>query len=95
MTDEQIIKALENKINGNDYQCFEDYDILDLIRRQQTEIDRLKTEKDNLIKTYAECQIDFLMNFVRKLKCGVPQETGVIRCADIDNLVKEMVGAEQ
>lgn len=28
----------------------------------------------------------------RKLKCGVPQETGVIRCADVDNLLKELVG---
>ena len=25
-----------------------------------------------------------------RLKCGVPQETGVIRCADIDNLLAEM-----
>ena len=30
--------------------------------------------------------------FARRLKCGVPQETGVIRCSDVDNLVKEMVG---
>ena len=30
--------------------------------------------------------------FARKLKYGVPQETGVIRCAEIDNLLKEMVG---
>lgn len=28
--------------------------------------------------------------FARRLKCGVPQETGVIRCSDVDNLLKEM-----
>ena len=30
--------------------------------------------------------------FAERLKCGVPQETGVIRCSDVDDLVKEMVG---
>lgn len=33
---------------------------------------------------------DVIKEFARELKCGVPQETGVIRCKDIDNLVKEM-----
>ena len=32
--------------------------------------------------------------FAKKLKCGVPQETGVIRCSDVDNLVKEMIGEQ-
>ena len=31
-----------------------------------------------------------IKEFAERLKCGVPQETGVIRCADVDNLVKEM-----
>lgn len=41
-----------------------------------------------IIKVRAEAYKEF----ARKLKCGVPQETGVIRCADIDNLLKKMVG---
>lgn len=28
--------------------------------------------------------------FALDLKCGVPQETGVIRCADVDNTLKEL-----
>lgn len=48
----------------------------------------LKAEKHSLIKTEA------IKEFARRLKCGVPQEYGVIRCSDIDNLVKEMVGEE-
>lgn len=35
-----------------------------------------------------EAKSEAIKEFARKLKCGVPQETGVIRCADIDNLVK-------
>lgn len=68
---------------------------LDLITRQKAEIERLKgwenllkAEKHSLIKTEA------IKEFARRLKCGVPQETGVIRCSDIDNLVKEMVGED-
>lgn len=26
MTDSEIIKALENKVHGSDYACFEDYE---------------------------------------------------------------------
>ena len=45
MTDSELIKALENKVQGSDYACFEDYEILDLIKRQKAEIERLeKTE---------------------------------------------------
>lgn len=35
-----------------------------------------------------------IKKFAERLKDGVPQETGVIRCADIDNLVKELTEAE-
>ena len=41
-----------------------------------------------LQKTKAEAYKEF----AERLKCGVPQEYGVIRCSDVDNLVKEMVG---
>ena len=73
------------------------YDLLGLINRQQTEIEALKkvvlddyaTEYDNKIKSEA------VKEFAVRLKCGVPQETGVIRCSDVDKLVKEMVGEEK
>lgn len=42
-------------------------------------MDELKTAKSEAIKEFAV-----------RLKCGVPQETGVIRCADVDNFVKEV-----
>ena len=41
MTDKEITEALKDKINGSDYQCFEDDDVLDLIVRQRAEIKRL------------------------------------------------------
>ena len=47
-----------------------------------------KTMRDKYLNAKSEAVKEFAM----KLKCGVPQETGVIRCSDIDNLVKEMVG---
>ena len=66
---------------------------LDLINHQKAEIEKLKewenllkAEKHSLIKTEA------IKEFAGRLKCGVPQEYGVIRCSDIDSLVKEMVG---
>ena len=74
---------------------------LDLINRQQAEIERLEKIRkadNNLItslnKCYETAKAEAYKEFAVRLKCGVPQETGVIRCSDIDNLVKEMVGEE-
>lgn len=47
---------------------------------------------DDLQEYIRKEKAEAIKEFARKLKCGVPQETGVIRCADIDNLVKEMEG---
>ena len=41
--------------------------IIGLINRQQAEIERLKIEKDNLIRTYAECQAEAVKEFAEKL----------------------------
>lgn len=43
-------------------------------------------------KTVEQIKTEAIKEFAVRLKCGVPQETGVIRCSDIDNLVKELVG---
>lgn len=82
---------------------------LDLINRQKAEIERLNekiTAKDEnnyyfmgqlrlarekLLTAKSEARKEF----AERLKCGVPQETGVIRCADVDNLVKEMTEVQE
>ena len=85
MTNNEIIQTLK--------------DAIDLISRQQAEIDILKAhlkkvcaERDARICTNNFIKSEAVKEFAARLKCGVPQETGVIRCSDIDNLVKEMVG---
>lgn len=72
---------------------------LDLINHQKAEIDVLRAdlkrvcaERDARICTSNFIKSEAVKEFARRLKCGVPQETGVIRCSDVDNLVKEMVG---
>lgn len=74
-------------------------DILELINRQQAEIEAWKNEylracaeRDVRIVTTKFTRAEAVKEFAERLKCGVPQETGVIRCSDVDNLVKEMVG---
>lgn len=46
-------------------------------------------------KTVNKIKSEAVKEFAARLKCGVPQETGVIRCSDVDKLVKEMVGKEE
>lgn len=104
MTDNEIIKAL------GCYSCMVDglhENALDLIKRQTTKIERLEAEKDNLIRTYRECQIEVLRDFAEKLKSYNHNEfihswyESADLCYEfddsayeifIDNLVKEMVG---
>ena len=45
-------------------------------------------------RTVEQIKTEAIKEFAVRLKCGVPQETGVIRCSDVDNLVKEMVGED-
>ena len=63
----------------------------------KAEIERLQTEKDNLIKTYSECQVANLKEFAeivkanrRKLFNYIYSDTGFDN--QIDNLLKEMIG---
>ncbi len=74
-------------------------DALSLINRQKAEIERLKAEKDNLIKTYKECMTEAIKEFAERLKVKgfADKETGegIVCVEDIDNLVKEMVGERE
>ena len=79
---------------------------LQITEQQQTEIKRLEKarqrqaqflgeergQKYELLNKIGTVKTEAIKEFAVRLKCGVPQETGVIRCADVDNLVKEMVG---
>ena len=75
---------------------------LDLINRQKAEIEQWKEEANkyqNLwcmaVDDIEKAKSEAVKEFARRLKYGVPQETGVIRCSDIDNLVKEMTEVEE
>ena len=54
MTDSELIKALENKVQGSDYACFEDYEILDLIKRQKAELEAIKDKQAMVFKLSEE-----------------------------------------
>lgn len=118
MTDEQIMQGLKwcYQVEGSCGDCPyrpDDIkkakchdrlgnDVIDLIKRQKEEIERLKTEKDNLIKTYAECQVENIKEFAEMLKeiasssvaVNNGQEIYETKCYNImayklDNLVKK------
>lgn len=82
-------------------------DVFDLINRQKIEIEGLqerisyleesidysRKEYNKLLQKLQQAKSEAIKEFARELKCGVPQETGIIRCKDIDTLVKEMTEA--
>ena len=75
---------------------------LGLINRQKAKIERLQDYNENLqtantalSNEILEIKSEAIKEFAERLKCGVPQETGVIRCADVDNLVKEMTEVQK
>ena len=100
MTDSELIKALENKVQGSDYACFEDYEILDLIKRQKGEIERLNIRNKALtaiIKNYdwkfARAKSEAIKEFADRLKeHKILLKDGhyLVDAICIDNLVKEM-----
>lgn len=78
------------------------------LKQLQTVLDEYPVKtlfgKNNLIcsktsEDYDKLIMDISNNaikeFARELKCGVPQETGVIRCKDIDDLVKQMTEVKE
>ena len=106
MTDSELIKALENKVQGSDYACFEDYEILDLINRQKAEIERLQKVNDSFTdigKLYSEIKVEAIKDFAERLKeklgdCYIISDGEYcgFDCGDIHrtitNLLKEMAG---
>ena len=71
---------------------------LDLINRLQEENERLKTEKDNLIRTYSECQIANLQEFMHRAENKLANNTDIsmvgyqsVIC-DMEEVYKELVG---
>ena len=76
---------------------------LDLIKRQRAEIKKQQKEIEDMQMYVEDIRAEYDTNdvarkeaiekFVINLKCGVPQETGIIRCADVDNLATEMLAA--
>lgn len=76
MTDKELIKALENKINGSDFQSYGDDDILDLIICQKAEIERLQKKVEELSEVlsdsirirYKEAKSEAVKEFANRLK---------------------------
>lgn len=75
----------------------------DLISRLEAEKERLKTEKDNLIKTYRECQVANLKEYANRLKKQAEVYTDfdedvfvlAVGISKIDHTLKEMVGEDK
>lgn len=97
MTDEQIINIFKycNESDCNDcYNCTARQKgkctVPDLGIQVSQVIERQKAEIERLLQKLQQAKSEAIKEFARELKCGVPQETGVIRCKDIDDLVKQM-----
>lgn len=112
MTDSDIIKALECCTRNGECSacpmrglkaigCIEILvvSVLDLIKRQQAEIERLKTEKDNLIRNYKECAMEAVRDFAGRLEDRLPPRDSDYCVHEyrqvlfyIDRIVEEMEG---
>lgn len=58
-------------------------------------IKALQYDRGQYEKGFAEGRAKAIKEFAEKLKCGVSITSGIIICADIDNLVKEMVDEQE
>lgn len=110
MTDSELIKALENSINTyNQKGIYVDTEnlqqqVLDLIKRQKAEIEKLKgsTIVSNImesqrIKREAKAEAEAYKEFAKRLKiysCRLKDGHDMVDTICIDNLLKEMVGEE-
>ena len=106
MTDNDIIEALEccgnQMYSCNDKQCKAKTigDAIDLINRQQAEIEILKGW-ERLLKAESHAPIikkakaEAVKEFAERLKRDCPDKLLVMHFDAIDNLVKEMVGEDK
>ena len=110
MTDNEIIKALEDEVKSAEY--VDSYycngvdltlikSVIDLINRLQAEIERLTKETMNMAVTIEACQSEAIKEFAERLKQkseyyenGQGWEGRICYEDDIDKLVKEMVGED-
>lgn len=99
MTDSEIIKALENKVHGSDYACFEDYEILALIKRQKAENEALKELDKRLLKTArlerAEAYKEFAEKAAIELTNAYSSEYAHWIDNTLNNLLEELVGDDK
>lgn len=106
-TEEQIIQALETCQTDKTCTLCPYYAptnmkcISQLASDASSLIKKLKEEKENLIRNYANCQKEFLKEFAEKLKATFPDRQDSRCTLDdcytldiIDNLAKEMTGGE-
>ena len=113
MTDNDIIKALESEVKSAEYVESEQCDggdltlirsAIDLINRQQAEIEELKIENKSLRSAancyklyYNEARTEAIKEFVEKLKKRYDNPVWYLGGSNgffdnLDNFVKEMVG---
>lgn len=113
MKDSDIIKALEccvglgcdkckfNDGEENTWSC--EWELknaaMEMLKRQQEELDRLTAEKDNLIRNYKECAMEAVREFVGRLEDRLPPRDSDYCVPEyrqvlfyIDRIVAEMEG---
>ena len=111
MTDNEIIKALEDEIERANY--IESYyidcvdigvfqNVLDLINRQKAEIERLhidlisiRSAANSYKKHYETVKSEAIKEFAERLKESLDGKTDPIDDYDIDDLVKEMTEVQE
>ena len=110
MTDKEIIKALEFCANATHKDCkncplfFVDGCVktmstiaLDLINRQQVEIERLQKINDSFTdigKLYSEVKAEAMTEFADRLQFRCIKQDGCLWSSDIGAELKEMLGEE-
>lgn len=56
----------------------------------QIEVDALEWAHKHQLINIEKAMKNTINEFQKRLKCGVPEETGVIRCADVDRIAQKM-----